>query len=443
MIRNLMIRLYLASPRFVVVSWRGIKSVVRAIKAFFVQTKIDRTVLRLRRHVCGPISVGFYVVSDTCFQLETVFQMMMRGGDFIPKVVVVPNMTLGEAERASVYTTTFTRLSDKYPGMVIDARGGAGEYEDVSSQFDIIATMNPYDALTLKIYGIEYLAEKGIPVLLSRYYQEDGTVWGDHLNRLPELSFLWRFYQGNEQVMHDTARHQRLLAKRRRLVVVGEPKIDRLKEKVECHCPRKRIILAPHHSIVPIGDVGLQLSNFVKYASFIMGLPQKYPEIDWIFRPHPLLMPTMVSRCFWTEAERSAWLDRFVSFPNVNYMTEGDYYDAFLNSDGMIQDCGSFLPEYFYVGKPQCYVLKSKEHELQQFTDYGRSLLDHVYRAYCEEDIVSFIENVVLAGKDPMKESRENFTENTIKYNYPHASEAVLEDIRKALGIEHVTEGVK
>lgn len=434
MIRSLLIRLYLASPRFIVVSWRGVKSVARAVRVLFVQNKINRAVARLRHNVRSPIRFGFYVVTDTCFQLETVFQMMMHGGDFVPMVVVIPNMTLSENERASVYTTTFTRLSEKYPGMVIDARIGASGYNDVSAQFDIIATMNPYDALTLKFYGIEYLARKGIPVLLSRYYQEDGTIWGEHLNGLPELSYLWRFYQGNEEVQHNTARQQRLLAMRRRLVVVGEPKIDRLNEKSECHRLRKRIILAPHHSIVPIGNVGLQLSNFVQYASFIMGLPRKYPEIDWVFRPHPLLMPTMVSRGFWTEDERFKWLEKFVAFPNVIYMTDGDYYDAFLNSDGMIQDCGSFLPEYFYVGKPQCYVLKSKEHELRQFTEYGRSLLEHVYRAYCEEDITFFIENVVLGGNDPMKECRESFTENTIKYNYPHASRAIVEDIRKALG---------
>ena len=414
--------------------WRKIKAVKKLFEAVIAQKKVNRTIAKLRL-INRPIRVGFYIVSDSCFQFETVFQLMLKIDSLNPKLVVIPNMNLSPSEREAMFDATTRALNAKYPGLVESTRVGE-RYCDVSSMFDIVATMNPYDHLTAECYGIEYLAKKGIPVLLSRYYQEDGTVWSVHFNKMPELSFLWRFYQCNVQVLVETASVQKLLSRFHRLVVVGEPKIDRLYEKQPAAHTRKTIILAPHHSIEPIGEVRLQLSNFLLYKDLILKLPERYPQIDWVFRPHPLLMSTMISNGYWTESARSKWLERFLSFHNVRYVTKGDYYDMFLNSDGMIQDCGSFLPEYFYVNKPQCYVLKSKEHEQLQFTTYGKSLLCHVYRAYCENDIIDFIDRVILGGKDSMKNERMIFADEIVKFNYPHASESIVRDIKEEFGLK-------
>ena len=51
-----------------------------------------------------------------------------------------------------------------------------------------------------------------------------------------------------------------------------------------------------------------------------------------------------------------------------------------------------------------------------------------------KDDIISFVENVILGGNDPMEVLRKEFTEKVIKFNYPHASEAILDDLKTALG---------
>jgi len=100
----------------------------------------------------------------------------------------------------------------------------------------------------------------------------------------------------------------------------------------------------------------------------------------------------------------------------------------------MIQDSGSFIAEYHVSGHPQCYILRDQNTELSQFNDFGREMLSHTYKAYSEQDIINFIENVVLVGNDPMKEDREKFAKEKLMFNYPHASEAIVADIKKAIG---------
>ena len=52
---------------------------------------------------------------------------------------------------------------------------------------------------------------------------------------------------------------------------------------------RKTIIIAPHHTIEAKFRNSIGLSNFLEYAELFQELPKKYPQIDFIFRPHPLL----------------------------------------------------------------------------------------------------------------------------------------------------------
>lgn len=105
----------------------------------------------------------------------------------------------------------------------------------------------------------------------------------------------------------------------------------------------------------------------------------------------------------------------------------------FVNSDGMIQDCSSFLGEYHYTGHPQCYLLKSEEHAQSQFMDWGLELLSHTYKAFNEDDICQFVEDVVLKGKDLKRVARENFVQENLHHNYPHVNEWILTDIENAV----------
>jgi len=287
--------------------------------------------------------------------------------------------------------------------------------------------------MTYEFYRIPFLARKGCLVFASRYFTDTGTIYSNTFNALPALAWLWRFYAEDDRDCANIRRVQPALRHGRSVVVAGRPKMDSFKSADQRKI-RKRIIIAPHHSIEPIGANKFSIGNFHRFADFFLDLPRRYPHVDWVFRPHPLTLRSMILSGRWTQEQCDAYLEKMCSYDNVVYEAGGEYLETFASSDGMIQDCSSFLPEYFYTGMPQCYILKSKESENEQFLEYGKLLLSYTYKAYSEDDIVSFVDDVILAGKDSAKERRLAFAARNLMYNYPHASEAIVEDLRTAMG---------
>jgi hypothetical protein len=111
-------------------------------------------------------------------------------------------------------------------------------------------------------------------------------------------------------------------------------------------------------------------------------------------------------------------------------------FELFANSDAMIHDCSSFIGEYLFTGKPCCYMLKSMKDIKKVMNPMGVKCMENYYKAFDRKDILKFIDDVVVAGQDPMKEARERFCQEELKFNYPHATDTVLDTIKTTLGIQ-------
>jgi hypothetical protein len=116
---------------------------------------------------------------------------------------------------------------------------------------------------------------------------------------------------------------------------------------------------------------------------------------------------------------------------NVIYSEKGDYFEEFAKSDALIDDCGSYLVEYFYTKRPQCYLLKTPSDIQSKFVELGQKCLSNCYIAYEEKEILAFIENVVINGNDPKRESRIQFAENEVMYNYPNVAMAIINELKQ------------
>ena len=158
-----------------------------------------------------------------------------------------------------------------------------------------------------------------------------------------------------------------------------------------------------------------------------------YPDIDFVFRPHPVLFKILRRKKHWGNKRVDEYLGKMISLKNVTYSTSGDYLDIFAQSDGIIQDCGSYLVEYFYTKKPCCYMLKSPSDIENKFSELGKQCLDNCYIAYNQEDILDFLNNVIVKGIDPKKREREQFAEEQVMINYPHASAKIISEIKNII----------
>lgn len=366
------------------------------------------------------------------FQFEHVFQLMLQDALFDPYIIIIPDNLRGKENMLLSLESSYKTLSQKYPNRTFYSLNDRGEFLDIRDQYDIFFLMNPYPAMTHKFYSICYLAKKGKLCAYANYAVGEGTKNSKTFDTFHDFSYLWRFYLDRPSEKNRIAKFHPTLSFLNRANVVGAAKSDIFSTVKKTTRDRRCVIIAPHHS-VPGNSTPLSMGNFDLYADFFLELPKLYPNIDWIFRPHPLLFWTMINLGYWTEETKLEYIKKLKSFSNVQLQNSGDYYESFVNSDALIQDSGSFLAEYHITKHPQCYILRNEQSEFNQFNAFGREMLSHTYKAYSKEHIHSFIQNVVLRGTDTKKEERLKFTTKNLMYNFPLASKSIIDDIKLSL----------
>ncbi len=217
-------------------------------------------------------------------------------------------------------------------------------------------------------------------------------------------------------------------------VVTGYIKMDKLASITPTPKQRKMIMICPHHTVW--GWKTLNISNFLTYAEFFVELPTLFPQIDFVFRPHPLLVANLKAHNIWTQQQIDKYFERLLANNNMTYDKSSEYFQQFVDSDAMIHDCGSFIGEYLYTKKPCCYMLKSEEAVKETLVPLGQACMSNYYHAFCKEDIINFIQDVVINENDTMKDARTKFVENELMVNYPNTSQFFLDMIKEELKIQ-------
>lgn len=406
---------------------RELRSRVPAVRAFYAQ---HVAVCRAKRMRGEKLRVAFLVLDGAMFTAEPIYRLMAASAAFEPEILVIPDVERGAEFTRVRQERALAALRVRHPAARALYDVDAGKAEDIAGQYDLVFTSNPYSGATLSQYTVAELYRHALVAFVSYGYEGHLQVETRRFVFRPEVSLFWRVYVPGE------ATRQRWVAANPLLegncVVGGYPKMDRL-ASMACPRPaRPRVILSPHHSLARVSD-GLTLSNFLRYADFFLALPARYPQIDFVFRPHPLLRERLSRDEWWGRARTDAYFARMAAIPNVTYENGGDYFETFLSSCALIHDCASFLAEYFYTGKPQCYLLADPRKIDAEFTPFGKDLLRHCTLAYDEEAITSFIDRVVLNGDDPGAEERRAFAAREVCTFHPHAADRVLSDVEDAI----------
>lgn len=166
--------------------------------------------------------------------------------------------------------------------------------------------------------------------------------------------------------------------------------------------PKKKVIWGPHHSINDI----FSISTFLENCDLMLRLAQEYQDrIQFAFKPHPTLKFKLQK--LWGNERVEHYYQQWATMPNTQ-LEESEYVDLFYGSDAMMHDSGGFTTEYLYMQKPVMYLVKN-DRPRQQFNDFGAKAFDQHYVGRNEKDIRHFLDEVVLKGNDPMRESRQSF----------------------------------
>ncbi len=359
------------------------------------------------------INCVFFAIIDSVWKYDKVYRLMAKNERFEPIILVCPMVTYGEKNMLENMDASYNTFKKKGYNVIKSYNPHTKEYIDVKKDLlpDIIFYTNPYHGLIDDRYFFDKY--KDVLTVYVPYFFSTNSDYQMSFN-VPMHNSVWRRYLETET--HKAYAVDYSLNKGRNVVVSGAPGIDDLINAnykpqnvwLDRAHAKKRIIWAPHHTIIPVGVI--YYSCFLEYADLMLNLAEKYKNhIEICFKPHPLLRNRLNK--LWGQQKTDEYYGKWVNGNNT-FLSEGQYIDLFLTSDAMIHDSASFIVEYLYTNKPVLRTLNG-ENLNEQFSEFGFSCLECHYKSHNEQDIERFIQNVINEI-DPMKEQRAKFVNNVL-----------------------------
>lgn len=406
----------------------------RQLKRLFVYLLpfYQQVYIRILRHK-KQINVVFFAMTLPMWRYQHLYELMKQNPRFNVKIVIAPCCAYSLTQQqkdVNLLQKYFDECGIEYVlGCTSD-----GKY------LDIRKILNPHILFYPQPYGEFYRKE----LLFSSFYDRllcycPYAFWssnGTWSYNQPLHQTAWKLFYSTELHKRDAEIYS--LRKSKNVEVVGYPTaddflrgdfIDPWKSQ---DIKKKRVIWAPHFSISDGGY--LYQSNFLILADQMLNIAKRYSDsIQFVFKPHPRLFTELCHHEEWGEEKAVAYYQLWDSMENTQIET-GPFIDLFMTSDAMIHDCGSFSVEYHYTENPVMYVAQNFKEQIMEKNELGKLAMYQHYVGKTIEDIVSFIDNVIIGGNDPMKLGRKQFKdEYLVPPNGKSVAENMMDILLKAL----------
>lgn len=368
------------------------------------------------------ISVVFIISEIGLWKTECLYLEMLRHKRFAPILLLTPLPDVPEGINDAIKYL-------KQKNYSFHLLQGNETIQSVAHP-DIIFYQKPYDASIMPRYGFR----RNLRSLFCYVYYSFHNVNEREITETPLTNIAWQVYFESEEVMEYPKKIMK--NKGRNSVFTGLPMTDILTQPHEFYDNpwkntgkyKKKIIWAPHHSVGDEYHGGINYSNFLEMADYMLEFAKEYrDQVQFAFKPHSLLKFNL--KRFWDERRIEDYYKAWEEMDNTQ-LELGAYNGLFMNSDAMIHDSGSFTTEYLYTKKPVMFVIKDPnvDHTANQ-SQWGKNAFMLHYHGYNKDDVRKFIEQVI-SGKDPMKDRREEYyNTNLLPPNGKTASENIINAI--------------
>ena len=362
-------------------------------------------VFRLRHK--KRINVVFIAFSLPMWRYQNLYELLSKHPRFNVSILVLPTVSYAKNQQKD----NIKELQDYFTSRNAIYHIGVTDkgYMDVKKVLDpdIMFYPQPYLAMFDEKFDYDKFRFK----LLCYYPYAFWTATDDWSYNLPLHNYAWKLFYSTE--LHRDEARSIAFNKGRNVEVVGYPNADNFMTKSYKNVwklqdtTKKRVIWAPHFTIFSGGL--MEQSNFLWMANFMLELANKHSDyVQFVFKPHPRLFSELCNHKDWGEKKAQLYYNEWANGTNTQIET-GEYIDLFMTSDAMIHDCGSFSVEFHYSGNPVMFVSNDFEKLVSEKGKFGQLAMRQHYVGKNQQDIINFIENVVLKGDDPMKEGREQF----------------------------------
>ncbi|OAT30899.1 hypothetical protein M975_2626 [Buttiauxella brennerae ATCC 51605] len=230
-------------------------------------------------------------------------------------------------------------------------------------------------------------------------------------------------------VVHETVK--KLMPASLPVVVTGHPRVAYL-QRAEPSWPietgnRFKIIWSAHHSTeTGWNDFGA----FWQIYDTMLALAQFYPDVDFLFSPHPALLTRFNALSGDKKEKIDAFRQSWDTLSNTGLITNGNYAGPFKASDLLIVDGLSFLLEYQLNQKP---VLFFERQDHTPFSIIGEEVKKGVHSISPDhtDDLMYWVKYFIAGGIDPLEDDQKKLVELLTTNKNPSAAilNAIADDM--------------
>ena len=397
----------------------------KSIAAFRAEQSIQRK---------GPIKVGFFCQYIPAWaKVETIYQMMREDPRFEPYLICLPSQIQNNQleNPDSLENDTYTYFLAHGYSEAINALVGRNTWMDLEKMdLSYIFYPRPYNAHFPPQYTTHNVAKYSKICLLMYGMEITEDITATSLNR-DFMSHAAYYFAENSAVANVNIRNNQRAHNLglQHTVCVGVPVLESLDKKRGAASSSWafsknafRVMWTPRWTT----DVTLGGSNFFTYYQELPQYAKEHPDVDFLFRPHPLAFAHFIETGEMTEQEVNKFKQLCEETPNISLDKEPQYDATLWASSVLISDYSGMVPEYFYTGKPLIFCMSNM---LLTLSDFGRRMMEGCYVVNNAEELFHCV-NQLRIGEDPLREKRLSIIEELFGNN-EGACARILDELAK------------
>lgn len=340
--------------------------------------------------------VGFIVQMPELWDYQIDVYNELKSRDYCETVIIViPPYDQQNGTVSSDYSNNF--FLQQYPDAVraLNTDGSVIDIQSLSLSY--VFLQRPYDV---------YLPPELRSSALMKHtrccyipYGYSGSSVFDDLNSNPQ------FFSNCYFSFSESARTNDLLRKKyaknvqanlQHFEYLGYPAFDQYLTILD-HSERKlkRILWTPRWT----SNKAFARSHFIDYKDLFLALAVQFPDIQFAFRPHPMMFDEFIKTGIMTAEEVATYKDALHA-RGILYEHNIKVFDSLKDTDLLITDYSSIVNLFFLTGRP----IISCETDLT-YSGLSERMSRYFYIAEKAQDILTYI-HMLQNGEDPYREDR-------------------------------------
>ena len=403
-----------------------LKKTLRVVKKILLNTRTNYYLKKNSQRVSHgekKIKIGFIVFEpETWDKLDAVYTELKSREDVICELIIVPSYDQ-ELELTTHYGKELQFFRNKTSDVLLAYTNENGWLDISKNGYDYVFYQDPYNAHMPK--NLKSSTVVKFTKICYIPYGFSGSNNFNEGNTNPDFfrNVYFEFVDTEEirKILNEC--YKRNVEKGyQQFLNLGYPAFEEYlldTEQIARKEIKKNVLWTPRWSYDPkIGG-----SHFLEYKEDFLRFSGEYTNLNFMMRPHPMMLKNFVNKGYITDAEKNEYLDKLKQ-NNVSVSLQNDIKSDFEWADILITDYSSIIPMFFLMNKPIIYC--PSQIELNEEYKY---LLQGMYIANSWDEVEKIVKRI-FDGDDDLRRKRKCCIEE-LKKKHLGSSKRIVDTIIK------------